>query len=258
MTETGSAIVFIHGAGDGSAVWDRQTKVLSGRFRVLAVDLPGHGARLAENGLDRHEKYAAEVCRIMDEAGISKAAIVGHSMGGGVAMIMALEHPERVQALVLVATGARLKMRPDFLEHARQSAEKYGNTQPPGTHIVPVEQMVHPSIPADTVKWLSERSGKASAQATYADFEANNNFDVMSRLAQIQAPTLVVGGSDDRMAPQKFAEFLAGGIAGAKLKVLTPSGHYPMVEQPEMFNRSLEQFLDEVLMESQAGNQKRN
>ena len=84
---------------------------------------------------------------------------------------------------------------------------------------------------------------QASAQATYADFQANNNFDVMARLPEIRTPALVVGGSEDRMAPQKFAEFLAKGIAGARLEILTSSGHYPMVEQEEGFNRSLEEFL---------------
>ena len=205
--------------------------------------MPGHGARLSEDGFDRHEKNAAEVCRLMDQRGMKKAVVAGHSMGGAVALTLALDHPDRVQALVLVATGARMKMRPDFLEQARASADKYGHAKPGATHIIPVPQMVHPSTPAEEVKWLEENTGGASAQATYADFQANNNFDVMSRLAEIKVPTLVIGGSDDRMAPQKFAEFLANSIAGARLEVLTPAGHYPNVEQEAAFNRILEAFL---------------
>ena len=239
-----AAIVLIHGAGDSAAVWERQTAHFSTRHRVLAIDLPGHGARLSENGMDRHEQNAAEVCRMMDQQGFSKAIIVGHSMGGAVALTLALDHPERVQGLVPVATGARMKMRPEFLEQARQSAETHGNKMPSATHIIPVEQMVHPAIPADVVQWLKERIGRASAQATYADFQANNNFDVMERLSAIQAPTLVIGGSEDRMAPQKFADFLAKSIHGAGLEILTPSGHYPMVEQEDGFNRCLEAFLE--------------
>ena len=241
-----AAIVLIHGAGDSAAVWERQTRYLSARHRVLAVDLPGHGARLADIGMDRHENNAAEVCRVMDTEGISQAVVAGHSMGGAVALMMALEHPGRLQGLVLVATGARMKMRPDFLEQARLSAETHGNKMPPATHILPLEQMVDPAATADVVQWLKERTGRASAQATYADFQANNNFDVMNRLSEIRIPTLVVGGSDDSMAPKKFAEFLANAISGARLEILTPSGHYPMVEQEESFNRCLEKFLTEV------------
>ncbi len=239
-----AAIVFIHGAGDSAAVWERQSAAFSKRHRVLALDLPGHGARLSENGLDRHEKNAAEVCRLMDQHGIGSAVVAGHSMGGAVALTLALGYARRVHALVLVATGARMKMRPDFLEQAKASAEKFGNTMPGSTHIIPVEQMVHPSMSAEIVQWLKTRTGQASAQATYADFQANNNFDVMPRLAEIKVPTLVVGGSDDRMAPQKFAEFLANAIAGAQLEILTPSGHYPQVEQEASFNRCFETFLE--------------
>ena len=236
-------LVLIHGAGDGAAVWDRQREYFSKRHRVLAVDLPGHSARSSEAGLERHEKNAAEVCRIMDHEGMSRAVIAGHSMGGAVALMMALDHPDRFQGLVLVATGARMKMRPEFLEKARHTAETHGNQVPSATHIIAIEQMVHPSISPAVVQWLREKTGQASAQATYADFQANTNFDVMARLPEIRTPTLVVGGSDDRMAPRKFAEFLAKGIAGARLEILTPSGHYPMVEQEDGFNRSLEAFI---------------
>jgi len=237
------ALVLIHGAGDSSAVWEKQTAHFSANHQVLAVDLPGHGTRVREPGMDRHEKYAQEVCRIMDQHGISKAVVAGHSMGGAVALTMALEHPERLQGLVLVATGARMKMRPDFLEEARKTAETYGSAVPSATHIIPVEQMVHPAIPADVVQWLRDRIGRASAQATYADFQANNSFDVMNRLGEIRVPALVVGGSDDRMAPRKFVEFLASGIPGARLEVLDPCGHYPQVEQEEALNRAVESFL---------------
>lgn len=236
-------LVLIHGAGDSSAVWEKQAAYFSTSHQVLAVDLPGHGARVPEPGMDRHEKNAQEVCRIMDENGISKAVVAGHSMGGAVALTMALEHPQRVQGLVLVATGARMKMRPDFLEQARQTAEISGSDVPSATHIIPIEQMVHPAIPADVVQWLKDRIGRASAQATYADFQANNSFDVMNRLGEIRVPTLVVGGSDDRMAPRKFVEFLASGIPVARLAVLDPCGHYPQVEQELAFNREVESFL---------------
>src|SRR3990172_13435215 len=212
-----AALVLIHGAGDSSAVWEKQTAYFSKNHRVLAVDLPGHGTRIREPGMDRHEKNAEEVCRIMDQQGISKAVVAGHSMGGAVALTMALEHPQRLQGLVLVATGARMKMRPEFLEHARQAAATYGNRIPASSHLVPLDQMIHPDIPASVVEWIKQRIGKASGQATYADFQANNNFDVMSRLSEVKIPTLVVGGSDDRMAPQKFSDFLASSIAGARL-----------------------------------------
>lgn len=235
--------VLIHGAGDSSAVWERQAAHYAGRHRLLAMDLPGHGPRLGEQAHDRHEKNAEEVCRLMDQAGLGKAIIAGHSMGGGVALMLALNHPERVRALLLVATGARLKMRPDFLEQARQTAEEFGSRKPASTHIIPAAQMVHPGLPAAVVHSLENLIGDASAQATYADFEANNHFDVMSRLSEIKVPVLVIGGSGDKMAPEKFCRFLSDNIAGARLVMLDPCGHYPQIEQEQQFNQALDAFL---------------
>ncbi|MBI4463803.1 MAG: alpha/beta hydrolase, partial [Acidobacteria bacterium] len=110
-----AALILIHGAGDNAAVWGRQVDYFSKKQQVLAIDLPGHGSQLTEPVMDRHEKYAQEVCRVMDQQSIAQAVVAGHSMGGAVALTMALEHPGRLQGLVLVATGARMKMRPDFL-----------------------------------------------------------------------------------------------------------------------------------------------
>ena len=196
--------------------------------------------------MDRHEKNAEEVCRIMDQQGISKAVVAGRRVGGGGGLKMAVGHPQLHQGLGLGSTGARMKMRPDFLEQARQTAEQYGAEVPSSTHIIPIEQMVHPAVPAEVVLWLKDRIGGASAQATYADFQANTNFDVMNRLAEIRGPTLVIGGGEDRMAPRKFAEFLANSISGARLEVLDPCGHYPQAEQEHAFNQALESFLTAI------------
>lgn len=239
-------IIFIHGAGDSSTVWSRQIQSFFEKHRVLAIDLPGHGARLAEHGHDRHEENAEEVRRLMERAGIAKAVVAGHSMGGGVALTLALNHPERVSALVLVATGARLKMRPDFLESAARTAAEFGHRKPSHTHIIPAAQMVHPDIPASVVAALEAMIGDASAQATSGDFQANNSFDVMARLSEIHVPTLVIGGDADKMAPEKFCRFLADNIPGARLEMLSPCGHYPQVEQELTFNRALESFLSSL------------
>ncbi len=241
-------LIFIHGAGDSAAVWDRQVKVFSSspRHRVFAFDLPGHGERVREQGFDSHERNAQEVCRLMGERGVQKGILVGASMGGAVALTAALQSPERVAGLVLVATGAKMRMHPSFLEEGRKRAETFGTRIPEATHIVPVEQMVAATTPSDVILWLKEHIGQASAQATYADFLANDRFDVMARLGEIAAPTLVVSGSEDRMTPPKFSQFLADNIPHAQLEILPHAGHYPMVEQADAFNKRLEDFLRAV------------
>src|SRR5689334_18226070 len=84
-------LVFIHGAGYSAAVWERQVAALGGEHRVLALDLPGHGARMREQAHTNHPANAAEVARAVAAAGMRQPVVVGHSMGGGVALTYALD-----------------------------------------------------------------------------------------------------------------------------------------------------------------------
>jgi len=121
-------LMFLHGAADSGAVWQRQTDFFRPNHQVLALDLPGHGARLAETPLDSVELIAAEASRAARSEGLTHPVLVGHSMGGGTAMRIALDDPSFPRALVLVGTGARLRIRGELIEQARQVA---GNA-PPG------------------------------------------------------------------------------------------------------------------------------
>jgi pimeloyl-ACP methyl ester carboxylesterase len=233
-------LVFIHGAGEDGRIWDRQVAALGASHRVLAVDLPGRGPRRAEPALDTHAANARDVVARMDRAGIARAVVVGHSMGGGVALTLALEHPGRLAGLVLVVSGARLKMHPDFLDKARRRAE---DPAAPAEPPVPLERTVAPGTPPAVLDWLAERAMTAPPATVYADFRANNAFDVMDRLPAITIPTLVLGATEDRMAPPKFSEFMAERIPGAELVILPSAGHYPQVEQEALFNQALQAFL---------------
>ncbi len=237
-------LVFIHGAGEDGRIWERQAAYFDRSHKVLAVDLPGRGSRLDDPPFLNHEENAKDVLRQMDRAGMAKGVLVGHSMGGGVALTTALNHPERLSALVLVVTGARLKMHPDFLEKARQRAE---STSPTTESPVRLEQTVSPSATAESLDWLRPRVMTAPSKTIHADFLANNSFDVMERLSAIALPTLVLGAEEDRMAPPKFSQFMAEKIPGGKLTIFPKCGHYPQVEQEALFNQTLSDFLSTLV-----------
>lgn len=238
-------LVFIHGAADSGAVWGLQVDFFAPRHQVLAVDLPGHGARLAETAFDSVAQNAEEVARLARVQGMDRPVLVGHSMGGATALALALAHPELPRGIVLVGSGARLRMRSQPIEEARLRA----SVAPPGQRlerVITLDQVVSPAASAETRDWLARRFGESTAQATYADFLATHTFDLMGRLEEIRVPALIVGGADDLWTPPKFHQYLAEHLADARLVLLPRVGHYPFVEADEVFNRALEDFLADL------------
>jgi pimeloyl-ACP methyl ester carboxylesterase len=240
-------LIFIHGAGDSGDVWERQVAYFGSRYPTLAVDLPGHGARLPGVGeeLDSVERIADDVIQQIRARGYAAPVLIGHSMGGATAQLIALTEPELPRALVLVGSGARLRIQASLIDEARQRAAQ----APPGEihpRVIPLEDVTSTGAPAEAREWVRQHFGRATARATYADFIATNGFDVMGRLAEIRQPTLVVGGEEDRWTPPKFQRYFAEQIPNVGLVMIPNAGHYPFVEQEATFNRELERFLGEI------------
>jgi pimeloyl-ACP methyl ester carboxylesterase len=238
-------LVFVHGAGDSARVWQGQVEAFGGQHRMLLVDLPGHGSRLEEQGLGSHEENAEEVLRLVGEAGFSAPVLIGHSMGGAIVLSLALREPSAARGLVLVGSGARLRMAPALIESARRKAEAATPGQAAGSS-APLELALSPRASAEVREWTGQRVGQATAQATFADCLANDRFDVMERLPEVHQPTLVIAGEDDRMTPPKYQTFLAERLPRARLVLLPAAGHYVQIEQAAAFNQALETFLSEL------------
>lgn len=242
---TVAELVFLHGAADSSAVWGLQEEHFGGAHRLLALDLPGHGQRLSEQSHDSLDLNADEVVREIRAQAFHSPVVVGHSMGGAVALTIALEHPALVRALVLVASGARLRMPAGLIEAARQRAAT-GPLMKVVDRVIPLEDVVSAHASPEGPAWLRQRFGQSTSQAAYADFVATDHFDLMDRLNAIPHPTLIVGGEDDRWTPPKFQHYLAERLPHGRLVMFPNTGHYPFVEQPTAFNSELERFLMEL------------
>jgi pimeloyl-ACP methyl ester carboxylesterase len=226
----GRPLVLIHGAGGRGRVWLPQLAGLADAARVVAVDLPGHGAT-AGPGRATIEDYVAWVVAFLDARGLGHVVLGGHSMGGAVAQAMALGHPGRIQALALVGTGARLRVRPRILELFRD--------EPPGAVELIGGLAYSPRTAAQAVAEAERALCETAPAVVLGDFLACDRFDVMDTVAAIRAPTLVVVGRDDRLTPPKYAAFLAGRIPGARLVEIDAAGHFPQLEQPEAVNAAL-------------------
>ncbi len=229
------ALVLVHGAGGSRLLWPPQLRRLPGAT-VYTLDLPGHG-RSGGPACDTMAGYAGAIVAFLDEVGVGRAVIVGHSMGGAIALTLALDFADRVAGLVLLATGARLRVAPAVLDglHAdfAEAVELINRlTWSPG---------ISPA--------LVERGRQALLEAGPAvlvsDLTACDRFDVMERLGEIAAPTLVIAGSADLLTPLKYARFLAERIPGACCEILEGAGHMVMLEHPVEVARAVRGFLSE-------------
>jgi pimeloyl-ACP methyl ester carboxylesterase len=230
-------IVFLHGAGGSSVVWMDAVRRLSPRRRVLAPDLPGHGQSdrwhpPPEVSIAMYRDFVGTVCATL---GVEKVILAGHSMGGQIALDCAAAWPERVGGLVLVATGAHLTVAPRVFE----VMERDWTNAPAWLQRVAWS----PSTPREIVERWAGVVLTAEQEITVADFRAVERFDGRPLLGKVRAPTLVVGGGDDLLAPVATLKALGQGIPWAQLELLPRAGHMVMLEQPDAFFRAVDPFL---------------
>ena len=235
QTGSGAAtLCLVHGAGGNTLSWIRQLEGLADAARVVALDLPGHGESEGD-GCRRIGDYAQVVRGFIRAAGLGRVVLGGHSMGGGVAQTVALEHPELLAGLVLVGTGARLRVLPRVFELL---ASDYSD----GCALVNVM-----GFSAATSQALKDGARAVMLgtrpSVTIGDFAACDAFDVMAGVGGIRAPALAICGEEDQLTPPKYAEFLAAKIPGARLLLVEEAGHFVQLEQPAIVNAGIREFL---------------
>ncbi len=231
----GRPVALVHGAGGRGEVWLPQLTGLGDVARLLAVDLPGHGATAGQS-CRSVDAYAAWLIGLLDAMALERVALVGHSMGGAIAQTIALEHSERLRGLVLVGTGARLRVLPRILELLRDD--------PPAGATLLASLAYSPRTPRGVVIEAERVLHATPPLVTLGDFLACDRFDVMAKVGAVRAPTLVLVGRDDRLTPPKYAAFLAASIRGARLVEIAGAGHFPQLEQPAAVNAAMRAFLD--------------
>lgn len=253
----GPPIVFIHGLSGSWQNWLENLPEFARDHRVVALDLPGFGH--SEMPLQRITitRYAATVDAVMTTLGIDRAVVVGNSMGGFVAVDLALHHPERVAKLVLVAAaGLSVEhMRNDRAMVALRRLERLINgyngfistrsdlmSRRAGLRRQLLRLVAaHPErLPAPIVSEQLRASGKPGFMDA---IEALTSYPIRSRLPEVDCPALVIWGEDDRLVPVADAARFTRGIRGSRRLVYADTGHVPMLERPERFNADLRAFL---------------
>ncbi len=227
-------LLFIHGSGESSVLWDAQVRSLAGNFNTVALDLPGHGDSDGP-GLDTIAGYTAAVTAFVTDAGIPNLVPCGLSIGGAIAQQMLLDHPARLQAGILVSTGARLKVMPQIFEAIEKDYEQF----------MAMSRMFAASAktPPAMLEALMQDTARCDPRVTVGDFKACDRFDVMARLGEIALPVLIISAEDDQLTPSKYSDFMEKSIPGAVRCRIEDAGHVVPVEKPEAVSLAIKDFL---------------
>jgi pimeloyl-ACP methyl ester carboxylesterase len=225
--------VFVHGAGGNSLLWKRTLQYLSGESVAFAVDLPGHPS--GEITCKTVGDYAEAVFEFIAERGIERPVVCGHSMGGAVALTLALVHPDELGGLALASTGAKLGVDPTILEGLR------------GKPLRAVEQLITPrsfySLDLSLGREARASLSVSNLDVFLNDYLACQSFDVRDDLRRIDARTLIVCGDKDMMTPPKWSHYLNANIPGSELYFVKDSGHMLPLEKPETLAGVVQSFL---------------
>ncbi len=230
-------LVFLHGTRVTRAMWDPQVAGLTDRFRVVTVDLPGHGA-LAD--MTFRMARAVAIARSVIEQNGGRAIVIGQSLGGYVAMELAACHPEIVAGLVLCnsttepRTVARRAPRAIGVYVAGRVGERYLGRGAPAR----AEDPRRPPAQRATNGWLFKGGYRAAVTALRTSF--------IPRLAGYPGPALLVNGSDDPLFRRGERDFLAA-CSDGRLCVIENAGHLVNSEQPDAFNAAIAGFAETVL-----------
>lgn len=233
----GPTLILIHGIGGSSASWRDVIPSLSKAYRVIALDLPGYGKSDRPRVDYSVEYYATVLKHTIDAVGGDRVALVGNSLGGWIAAVTAMNHPQSVSHLILV-DSAGLK-----------------GDHPPSVNLDPATQkefeVLLQAFYHDTTRltkefvdkeWKYRKSVRRTIQETMKSLNTKSP-SLDGRLREIKAPTLVIWGKQDKLIPVEVASRFAKGIPTSTVTIIDNAGHMPHIEQPKAFYRSVKKFV---------------
>ena len=246
----GPAVVFIHAGIADARMWASQLAGLADRYRVVAFDQRGFGrtAWEAEGYADRRDVIA-----VMDHVGIGSAVLVGCSLGGGIAMHVALAAPDRVDALVLIGAAARgwepaQGWSESPLWDQAEKAYEAGDFETALRLDAEIWVVGHGRSLQDVDRDVFDLVIEMNRIPMATEKERNDHVEafeppVNDRLDEIEVPTLVMVGAHDEPDLTESAAYLAGRLSNRSHVIIDNAAHLPSLEQPEAFNKSLVDFL---------------
>lgn len=235
----GERILCLHGAGGNGAVFDPLLDALAEGHEPIAFDQPGHGRSGGLDSLGSIERMAGFAKAFCEKLALRTPVLLGHSMGGAVALQLALDHPDSVRALVLVGAGARFDQLEDGIEGVRLVSEGKARRRFD-------KEIYSPKTAPEVMQRGFMESLKTDPRAVHGDMLAIDACDLVPRLGEIRVPTLVVVGEDERPLMREQADLFMGAIPGAQRVDVPAAGHQIHLEQPAAVAEAVVAFLGEL------------
>lgn len=223
-------VLLLHGASGNATTWDPVLRATG--LQARALDLPGRGDSHGPPR-DRVEHTAAWLAEQL--SGTDPAVVVGHSYGGAVALQLALDAPDRVRAVVLVASASRLRVHPSILEAVAASTPEAPYR---------LDAAFSENTPADAIAAYHRLAATTPPASALADWTACNHFDVRARLGELTFPVLVLHGDQDVLTVPKHQALLADALAAGTRQVVPGAGHMLPWEAPTAFAEAVSSWID--------------
>src|SRR4030042_5355362 len=223
-------LIFIHGSGGCKEIWYSQTDDFP---EADVVDLPGHPYGEPCTSID---SYVEWLQGYISDHGYSHVVLAGHSLGGAIAQLYALKYPEDLKGLIIISSGARLRVSAIYLEMLRQAKSNPSILEDYYNQSFKLIDLALREV-------LQRRCLENGPTVFLNDMLCCDKFDIMDRVHAIKLPTLIICGSNDVMTPPKYAKYLASKIDGAKEIIIEGGTHMFFAEQPLVINQTIESFL---------------
>jgi len=233
----GAPLVLIHGWTADRHRWDHQMTHFAEKRRVVRLDLRGHGESSGA-GVRTVAELAKDVLALLDHLKIDRAVLVGHSMGGMIAQTIALDHPERVERLVLVNSIGRMAY-----SRGRGLLMAASTLVPFKLFVAAnIQRAFAPGYPREKIREYIRASAATPREVVMTLYGAMRAFDVLDRLGEISTPTLLVHGYHDIQLPVSQMLRMATACQDAEVRILD-AGHELPVEKPAELTATLDRFL---------------
>lgn len=239
----GEPVIFLHGAGAGAVTWYPSISTISKNFQVIAPDIIGYGESDKPDAPYDRPYFSEWLKDFLKELKISKAHIVGLSQGGAIALQFAIDNAEMVNKLVLVDSGglgAKVSFWPLIGTIWMNSFPSTIANRFNSPYILHKPIKRDPNHSSYSIEVIKSKGGKNAFKQGRGNAISKIPEEL---LKQIENETLIIWGKDDELFPVEYGEAAAKIIPNAKLQLIPNAGHLPLMDQPEIFNKILDDFL---------------